>query len=454
MFLIHPPKLPLKHPSLKPISCAALFVNKILRMKSLLLYTLSLALLNITIAQAPTSGLVAYYPLDGNYTNTISGSFNGSNFGSVATTNKNNVANRAMAFSNTNTNALIVGQYATIPITTSINFTGSQNFTVSFYALFSSPYIHAAGLFDNCLNYGGYGCFFWNANGFPQIVFNYKNGSAFTPNGAVPLDTWLQICLVRENGATKIYINGALVVTSAEGSAAQTYNFSPRIGSMFFNSYTPPQYNGHNGKIDDLRIYNRVLSLAEMATLLPIKLNSFSAKLFEDETQLNWQTAQEINTSHFEIERSVDGINFMKVGSENASGNSSNTRDYMYYDKLPATVQSLSKIYYRLKSVDVDGRFIYSDIVTILLNKKMEQLFVFPNPAKEKINIQTTTKDDGKGLVQIIDMNGKMVFKKEINLTKGSNAFNFDIGLLRSGNYFLKLQLGTEIFQKGFVKLE
>ncbi len=423
-------------------------------MKSLLLYTLSLALISLIRAQAPTTGLVAFYSLDGNYTNTISSSFNGSNFGSVATTNKYGIANKAMAFSNTNTNALIVGQYATIPVTTSINFTGSQNFTISFYALFNSPYIHPGGLFDNCLNYGGYGCFFWNANGFPQIGFNYKNGNIGTANGAIPVDTWLQICCVRDNGTLKIYVNGTLRATGPEGSTASTYAFSPRVGSMFFNSYNPPQYNGHNGKIDDLRIYNRVLSLAEMATLLPIKLNSFSAKLFDDETQLNWQTAQEINTSHFELERSIDGNNFMKVGNINASGNSTNSRDYVYNDKLPATVQSLSKIYYRLKSLDLDDKFTYSDIVTILLNKKMEQLIVFPNPAKEIINIQTTITMAGKAFVNIIDCTGKIVLKKEINLNTGSNAFPMNISLLKVGTYFLKMQLGNEMYERGFVKVE
>lgn len=420
-------------------------------MKSLLLYTLSLALLHITDAQAPTSGLVAYYPLDGNYTSTISSSFNGSNFGSVATTNKDGFSNKAMSFANP---AATVPQYGTLPINAAINFSGTQNFTISFYTLINASIPHAEGLFDNCLNYGGPGCFAWNSNGFPQLNFNYKNRSVQTPNGAIPVDTWLQICLVRDNGATKIYVNAALVATGTEGTTAPTYSFSPRVGSMFFNSFSPPQYNGHNGKIDDLRIYNRVLSIAEISTLLPIKLNSFSAKSYDDGTQLNWQTAQEINTSHFEIERSIDGNNFMKVGSENASGNSTNNRDYIYNDKLPATIQSLSKIYYRLKSVDLDGRFTYSDIVTILLNKKMEQLIVFPNPAKEKINIQTTITKAGKGFVNILDGTGKIVLKKEINLNAGSNAFPLNISLLKAGTYFLKMQVGNEIFERGFVKVE
>jgi hypothetical protein len=106
-----------------------------------------------------------------------------------------------------------------------------------------------------------------------------------------------------------------------------------------------------------------------------------------------------------------------------------------------------------LKSVDLDGRFTYSDIVTILLNKKMEQMIVFPNPAKDKLNIQSIAKVDGNGLLQIIDVNGKMVFKKEVRLTKGSNAFNFDINLLNAGNYFLKMQVADEVLQQGFVKV-
>ncbi len=428
-----------------------MFVIKILQMKSLLFYTLSLAIINFTSAQAPTSGLVAYYPLNGNYNNTISSSFNGSNFASTATTNKYGYANTAMAFDNP---LATVPQYGTLPINAAINFSGTQNFTISFYTLINTSIPHAEGLFDNCLNYGGPGCFFWNSNGFPQLNFNYKNRSVQTPNGAIPLDTWLQICLVRDNGATKIYVNAALVATGTEGTTAPVYSFSPRVGAMFFNSFSPPQYNGHNGKIDELRIYNRALSVAEMTTLLPIKLNNFSARLYETETLLNWQTAEEISTSHFEIERSVDGINFIKVGSVLALGNSSSNKDYSHNDKLPETVLSLSKIYYRLKSVDLDGRFTYSDIVTILLNRKMDQIIVFPNPAKDKLNIQATAMEAGNGMIQIIDVNGKIVFKKEIRLTKGSNAFNFDINLLNAGNYFLKMQVGDEILQKGFVKVE
>jgi hypothetical protein len=424
-------------------------------MKYVVLFILSF-FVNIVLYAQPTSGLIAYWSLDGNYTNTISSALNGTNFSSTATTNKNSVANKAMAFANTNTNALIVGQYATIPVNAAVNFTGTQNFTISFYALFNSPFIHAGGLYDNCLNYGGSGCFFWNPSGFPQINFNYKNGSVGTPNGAIPLNTWLQLCLTRDNGTLKIYVDGVLVASAAEGATAPAYSFPARLGSMFYNSYSPPQYNGHNGKLDEFRIYNRALTLAEIATLLPIKLNSFSAKLYENETVLHWQTAQEINSSHFEIERSIDGISFIKVGSTNAFGNSTNKKDYEHTDKLPATatVQSLSKIYYRLKSVDLDGRFTHSEIVTILLSKKMEGLIVFPSPAKEKLNIQTTNITAGKGIIDIIDCNGKIVLKKETNFSTGINSFSVNVSFLKTGNYYLRLQVRDEVYGNGFVKVE
>ncbi len=422
-------------------------------MKSTLFLILSLIVNSILFAQ-PTSGLVAYWPLDGNYTNTISSALNGTNFSSTATTNKNSVANKAMAFANTNTNALIVGQYATIPVNAAINFTGTQNFTISFYALFNSPFIHPGGLYDNCLNYGGAGCFFWNQNGFPQIIFNYKNGSVLTANGNITLGVWLQICLVRDNGTLKIYVNGVLVASAAEGATAPVYSFPARLGSMFFNSYSPPQYNGHNGKIDEFRIYNRVLTLAEIGTLLPVKLNSFSAKLYENETAIHWQTAQEINSSHFEIERSIDGINFIKVGSTNAVGNSTNKKDYVYNDKLPATMESLSKIYFRLKSVDLDGKFDYSNIVVVLLKKINSQLIIFPTPTKNVLNIQTTNFISGKATILITDVVGKLVMKKEITLFNGNNSFPLDVLGLKSGLYHIRLNTNDNSYTKQFVKVE
>lgn len=75
---------------------------------------------------------------------------------------------------------------------------------------------------------------------------------------------------------------------------------------------------------------------------------------------LNWKTSSEINAVYFEIQRSADGINFTGVGNKNASGNSADTKIYQYTDPIG---NSTGNIYYRLKTVDVDGKFTYSKLL-------------------------------------------------------------------------------------------
>jgi Concanavalin A-like lectin/glucanases superfamily/Secretion system C-terminal sorting domain len=424
-------------------------------MKSTLLLALSLTVCTFTFCQIPTAGLVAYWPMDGNYTDAGPNSINGTNNGSAATNNKNGGPNAAMDFANP---LALVAQFATHPINSNVNFTSVQDFTISFLMYINSPYIHTCGLYDNNLNYGGPGVFFWTSNGFPQIQFNFRNRTVGSTNGALSLATWHFITAVRESGNIKIYINGTLNNTAATGVATPVYSFPARFGSMFFNGFTPPQYNGLHGKLDELRIYNRALTPAEISSMasiaLPVKLMSFTATLNNNQTHLNWQTAQEQNSSHFEIERSTDGIHFFEIGKVNASGNTSISKDYAYNDKLSITVLLEPKIYYRLKSVDIDGKFTYSSIVVVLLKKINDQLIIFPTPTREVLNIQTANIPNGKATLLITDVAGKLILKKEITLFNGNNSFPLNVSILKSGLYNLQLNTNGNSYTKTFMKVE
>jgi Concanavalin A-like lectin/glucanases superfamily/Secretion system C-terminal sorting domain len=427
-------------------------------MKSTLLLALSLALSAIVFSQAPTSGLVAYWPMNGSYTDAGPNSIAGTNFASTATANKVGTANAAMEFANPNATATIVAQYATHAINSNVNFTAVQDFSIAFSVFINSPVIHPCGLYDNNLNYGGPGVWFWNQNGFPQIQFNYRNGSVGSTNGALTLGVWRHICVIRQSPSIKIYINGVLNNTGTEGATASTYSFPARFGTMFSNTFTPPQYNGLNGKLDELRIYNRALTAAEITSVasnaLPVTLMSFTATLKDNQTQLNWQTAQEQNSSHFEIERSIDGINFSNIGKINANGNSSTSLDYSYNDKLSFTILSEPKIYYRLKSVDIDGKFDYSKIVVVLLKKIHDQLIIFPTPTKQVLNIQTASILNDKATILITDVVGKLLMKKEVNLFIGNNSFPLDVSTLKSGLYHVQLNTNSNSYTRLFMKVE
>lgn len=234
-------------------------------MKKTLLILFCLLFNFYIFSQVPTNGLVAYWPLDGNFNDSGSFGINGVNSGTTSTNNVFAVANKAMNLSNPTS---VVNQYATHASTANLNFTQAQDFSIDYNVYFLGPYIHPGGIYDNGLNYGGYGMFFWAANGFLQMQFNFMNGSVGTTNGALNYNTWYHITAVRNGSFLKIYINGVLNVTDNVGTTTPNYtNVVPTFGGMFFNGFSPPRYNGLNGKIDELRIYNRVLTDNEILTL-------------------------------------------------------------------------------------------------------------------------------------------------------------------------------------------
>lgn len=421
-------------------------------MKRILLSSLvTLCIINSLTAQ-PTAGLLGYWPMDGNFNDLGPYTINGTNTAATATTNRFGSANKAMAFVNPG-GSQPTYQWGTLPINSNLNFSGTQDFTISLWVFCNSTYYHAGGLFDNNLNRSGPGVWWW-VNPFPSIIFNYKNAAISTPNGALILNVWQHITCVRFAGQISTYINGVQVVSGAEGTNVPTFPIGPRIGSMSYDVYNPPQYNGHNGKIDELRIYNRALSQAEITVLavLPVKLNFFNVTIKDNKVTLQWQTAQEQNSRAFEVQRSIDGINFIDVATVAAAGNSSLPLSYAYNDLLPATLQTQKTVFYRLRSVDIDGKFSLSQVAALQLQKKDIDLLIFPNPATELLQVQTGNGPAGDAVLFITDASGRQLYKKEIVLLPGSNTIPVNISILNKGIYTVRLVNGNDSYVKQFVK--
>lgn len=420
-------------------------------MKRILLSLMAVVCLYIAKAQ-PTAGLMAYWRMDGNYVDAGPNVINGTNSGSTATTNNKSVANSAMAYANPGSPVV---QFATHPINANLSFGTNQDFTIDFSMLTSSQ-PHPGGIYDNNLNYGGPGIFMWSANGFQQLVFNFKNAGALTTNGALPLNVWKHVACVRAADVTRIYINGVLNVTAAPGTVVPVYSFPARFGSMFFNGFSPPEYNGHNGKIDEFRIYNRALTNLEIIGLasvaLPVKLTSFTGVNRNNTILLNWETQYEQNSSHYNVQRSIDGINFTDVHRVAAGGNTSTPSSYNHIDELPASVKMQKTIYYRLKSVDIDGNFSNSYVLAIQLDKSDLQLLVYPNPVKDVLQVQTGNSLTGNSSLIITDAMGRQLYKKDIELQQGSNIIPINISLFGAGLYTVRLINASESFTKQFLK--
>jgi Secretion system C-terminal sorting domain len=153
---------------------------------------------------------------------------------------------------------------------------------------------------------------------------------------------------------------------------------------------------------------------------LPITLISFSGKKVNNFNQLNWATSQEINASHFEIERSVDAKMFEKIGSLIAN----KSENYQFIDSqhLKSSIQHL--IYYRLKLVDLDGKYDYTKIINIE-NSHDNQIVgqFYPNPAiSDFSNIDINTKDIAEWTIATIDATGRILKTEKRFLKKGLNV--------------------------------
>ena len=168
---------------------------------------------------------------------------------------------------------------------------------------------------------------------------------------------------------------------------------------------------------------------------LPISLVNFTGQLVENQVQLNWQTASEFNNDHFEIDHSADGINFSSIGIVKGNGSTSIPKDYQFVDANPVNGNN----YYRLKQVDIDGNYTYSSIVVVKFATGFTYK-VYPNPAKNKVNIVISSDKDQVMLFNLCEISGKIIETKELECLPGDNKFEWDISRLAVGMYMIRAQ--------------
>lgn len=167
-----------------------------------------------------------------------------------------------------------------------------------------------------------------------------------------------------------------------------------------------------------------------MGSVVPLKLLSFTAYKQNKTAQLQWHTENEINTSHFEIERSSNGRGFTNIGKVAASGRSAG--NYLGFDDLPFNGIN----YYRLKMIDKDGTFAYSQTIKIDFAQG-NNVTVLPNPANNFIILANASQYNA---LRLVDMNGKEVRRFE------KNAHNkYDIKGVAKGLYLLQLFSGEVV---------
>lgn len=307
-------------------------------------------------------------------------------------------------------------------------------------------------------------------------VGNFPTGGATTPTQTT-LSTTLNSSIAAITNSTEHLIR---VLCNASNNSVQytiagnNYTVTPRSyhiwfdGNLLYLAANNPNFASVN---PDIPSYNRLNAFgifgnsapgasiildnfAYNGTLpslvvLPVSLTSFTARKSNNQIQLAWSTASESNNSHFEIERSVNGTDFVKIGERKGAGNSSSVLNYSFIDNNPASGTN----YYRLKQVDFDGKFEYSDIQAASLASTEElALKYLGGQDTHQVKFEINTQKNTNGSLIIYDLSGRRVAKQDLLLKEGSNLVPLSMLNLNSGVYFAACQVDGKVVTQKFVK--
>jgi hypothetical protein len=204
--------------------------------------------------------------------------------------------------------------------------------------------------------------------------------------------------------------------------------------------------------VDDAMMKDQSPGSYTLIWLIPLPADNLvaTANLSGNAATIKWSTLSEHNTSYYIVERSLDNINFAATGNKvQAAGNSVSKTEYEMPDNIASLSQS-TVIYYRVKLVDIDGKYSYSNIVPVRLLKK-PGVSVWPNPFQSYITVGITVAKETRVTINLTDVNGRLVRSLVQQVPKGASQVSIrDLDRLPAGVYLVEItdqQAGTT-FQK------
>jgi hypothetical protein len=259
-------------------------------------------------------------------------------------------------------------------------------------------------------NYGNHA----NQNRTAQKTFDF---STIPLGSSVDLSFWL-LCRgeLGTNGIYYDYLEVEINGTSVLGPIAnvidwtfQTIDLSNYVG---YNSVTITfRWRNDNSVANQpaARIDNIKIEYIE-PNPLPVTLTSFTANCNGDNVDINWTTATEYNASHYSLQNSRNGQNWVEVAKIQSAGTTNQTTNYSYQDKSFGGIS-----YYRLVQVDFDGQFEIFGPISVNCEIDINNIIIYPNPSSNTISIQMINQLDETMDLTILDFNGKIIFEKTIS---------------------------------------
>jgi hypothetical protein len=182
--------------------------------------------------------------------------------------------------------------------------------------------------------------------------------------------------------------------------------------------------------------------------ILPVQELALEADPKTSAVDLTWSTTSEQNSSHFLVQRSADGRDYSPIGSVGAMGTIASRTEYRFTDDSPY----MGLNYYRLQQVDLDGEFVFSNVVTALFKPDDVKVLIVPNPARTRAEVVLNAAYDGTLHVRIMDGSGRIV--RTFQTASGVQRFDLPIDLFEPGSYSVELttEKGGPFARTRFVK--
>ena len=290
-----------------------------------------------------------------------------------------------------------------------------------------------------------------------EVMVTYSNYSVpsvwYTADASVATPVWVNIegavgtavelasarsAMIVRAGTTNLYVVGTstgLYGTTALSGATTVWErisaadiaLSPSVSMRLRTSDNKMSLGTHG---------NGLFMLAFPVAVLPLDLLSFKAAKSNSNVEIKWASANEVNFSHYNVQKSDDGKIFTPFAKVKATG----LGNYQTLDEKPSAGQN----YYRLEMVDTDGKRKYSNIVSVTFDTKGTTMSVYPNPVQGAIlTVDVSVNNDSEFTFTVTDIAGRNRLTSQQKAVQGSNQLTLDISTLEKGIYFISTKNAT-----------
>lgn len=263
---------------------------------------------------------------------------------------------------------------------------------------------------------------------------------------------WVNPALASEpsTGTAALSLTGATTDPTAPGSSAITgiqLQQSSSASAAHFDGFKAAYGTGGTQAVNSALAWS---NLSPAGATLPIKVYYFNAAKGEGYNTINWRAECTSIQATFVIERSSNGADFTAVNTITAS----QARCQQPFDYTDYSMAGQGTLYYRLKLIDMNGKASYSSIVKLSAQQKNIQLLgVAPNPVVNTAQLSIASAKKDVMDVQVISLEGKMVYRSMVTLQPGTSVINIDVTMLQKGMYTIKGVFGSgEMSTVKFIK--